>query len=563
MPYRDIHVLIVEDDTFQRSIIAEMLRSIGLNTISEASNGAEALSMIRNEVPKKVDLIISDLKMPEMDGMEFLRRLGEAKLNIEMIVLSAMDKKLLSTVNRISESYQIKLLGILEKPITMQKLQSVMTRSGKVETKTVHTNSEPPEFSVQEIISALKAKQFIPYLQPKVDLKSGRIVGAEALARWSHPTHGMILPYAFIDKLEENKLIDDLTFMMLKETAAICQELTSNQHTIQISVNLSLMSLEDPEMARKITSTVTENGGDPKRFILEITESIAMKDTPVSLENLARLSMNGFTLSIDDYGTGYSNLHQLTHIDFGELKLDRSLVHGVGNNEAMRVIVASNIAMAESLGIKCVGEGIEDQQDWEALKSMGCHIGQGYHIAKPMSIMDFYRFIEDYAFKPIASTPKYIQHFIQSKSKEKNNEDKRILVIQHDHQTREAILKVLINLGYQKAIGISDGKAAIDLFETEQFDLLFTDIFMPEMNGLDLIKRIRTNKTMAKPNTRIIVLSGIAQSKILGLAMALNVSDFFVQPIVPDVIDEKINQIIKSPCNTLNPIAYETINVDI
>lgn len=563
MPYRDIHVLIVEDDTFQRSIIAEMLRAIGLNTISEASNGAEALTIIRDEVPKKVDLIISDLKMPEMDGMEFLRRLGEAELNIEMIVLSAMDKKLLSTVNRISESYQIKLLGVLEKPITMKKLHSVMARSGKLETKPLETNSQSPEFSIQDIIGGLKAKQFIPYLQPKVDLKSGRIIGAEALARWSHPTHGIVLPYAFIDKLEENKLIDDLTFVMLKETAAICQELTSNQHNIQISVNLSLMSLEDPEMARKITSIVTENGGDPKRFILEITESIAMKDTPVALENLARLSMNGFTLSIDDYGTGYSNLHQLTHIDFGELKLDRSLVHGVDNNESMKVIVASNIKMADTLGIKCVGEGIEDKQDWEALKSMGCHIGQGYHIAKPMSVLDFYDFIEDYAFKPIEATPKKIQHFIQSKTKEKSNENKRILVVQHDQETRDAILKVLINLGYQQAMGISDAQAAIDLFETEQFDLIFTDIFMPEMNGLDLIKRIRTNKTMAKPNTRIIVLSGIAQSKILGLAMALNVSDFFVQPIVPDVIDEKISQIIKAPCKTLNPIAYETINVDI
>lgn len=561
MPYRDIHVLIVEDDAFQRSIIAEMLRSIGLNTISEASNGAEALTIIRDEVPRKVDLIISDLKMPEMDGMEFLRRLGEAELNIEMIILSAMDKKLLSTVNKISESYQIKLLGVLEKPITLKKLQSVMANSGKIEHKQVQADNNLPEFSIREIIEGMQANQFIPYLQPKVDLKTGRIIGAEALARWMHPTHGVIPPYAFITKLEENQFIDDLTFIMLRETAEMCKELINRKHHIQISVNLSLLSLDDPEMARKITSIVTENGGDPKRFILEITESIAMKDTPVALENLARLSMNGFTLSIDDYGTGYSNLHQLTHIDFGELKLDRSLVHGLANSDAMKVIVASNIKMADTLGIKCVGEGIEDQEDWEALKGMGCHIGQGYHIAKPMNIVDFYTFVENYEFKPIETTPKKIQHFIQSKSK--TSDDKKILVIQHDKQTREAILKVLINLGYQKAVGISDAESAIELFETEQFDLIFTDVFMPNINGLDLIKRIRTNKTMAKPNTRIVVLSGIAQSKILGLAMALNVNDFFVQPLIPDIIDEKIRRIIKAPFTTLNPLAYETINVDI
>lgn len=558
---QDINVLVAEDDVFQRSIIVELLHSLGVTSIQEASNGHEALACIRDQSSKKINLVFSDLKMPEMDGMEFLRCLSEEHNETEIVILSAMDKKLLAAVDRISSLYKLNLLGILEKPIGLKQLKSTLSSSGQIKDIAKPTaHIEQAEFSIEEILEGIRLKQFAPYFQPKVDLKTGLLIGAEALARWIHPKHGVITPYAFIQKLEDSKQIDDLTFVMLKEAASVYNAFLKKGYCIHIAVNLSLVSLNDPQIAQLITSTVIENGGDPKYLTLEITESIAMTDAPIALKNLARLLMNGFTLSIDDYGTGYSNLQQLTRIDFGELKIDRSLVHGFAKSEAMQIIVASNINMAHKLKITCVAEGIETKQDWEQLRKMGCDIGQGYFIAKPMNFTDFYNFVEHHETQPLEATPKIVNHYIQTKRQAII--DKKILVIEDDGFTRNTILKTLVNLGYQKTIAVENAQSAIDLFVTHEFDLIFTDIFMPIMNGLDLIKRIRTNKTLAKPNIRIIILSGLTQSKALGVAMALNVNDIIVKPLMPHIIDDKIQRIMSEHPQTQNPIVYETINTD-
>lgn len=561
MQTHDIHILVVEDDSFQRDIIVEMLSSFGLASIEEAANGHEALSLIK-DASKKINFVFTDLKMPKMDGIEFLRCLGETQRNLEIVIISAMDEKLLSAVNRISSLYNLRLLGILKKPLSLKKMQGILLTSGRVKaTKKPTISSNAIDFSLAEIKEGIRLKQFIPYFQPKVDLSSGIIIGAEALARWNHPKHGIIAPYAFIEKLETSKQIDSLTFFMLKEAAAIYKTFINKGRNIHIAVNLSLTSLNDPKIAQRITSTVIENGGQPKQFTLEITESTAMTGEPIALENLARLSMNGFTLSIDDYGTGYSNLQQLTRINFGELKIDRSLVHGLSDSKAMQIIVASNIDMAHKLNIKCVAEGIETKKDWDELRKMECDIGQGYLIAKPMSFFDFYSFVEQNQSRPLNAMPKVINHYIKPNTSPTFKE--RILVIDSDKKTRDGILKILINLGYQQAIGIDSTEAAIALFEENQFNLIFTNISMPKSNGLNFIKLIRMNKTFAKPNTRIIALDGLAQSKALGVAMALNVNDVIVKPLISNIIGDKINRIISAPCQTQNPIVYEAINTEI
>lgn len=560
MQPHDINVLIVEDDAFQRSMIVEMLRSLGITLTLEAANGYEALDIINNS---KIDLVFSDLQMPKMDGMEFLRILGEDYNNIEIVILSAMNQKLLSAVNRISDLYNLNLLGSLKKPISLKEMKTILTNSGQTKgALKPKSSANNVDFTLEEIIEGVHQKQFVPYLQPKIDLNTGMVIGAEALARWIHPKHGVIAPYSFIQKLEDNKQIDELTFVMLREASSVYNALLMKGHSIHISVNLSLASLNDPKIAQRITSTILENGGNPKYLTLEITESTAMTDAPIALENLARLSMNGFTLSIDDYGTGYSNLQQLARIDFGELKIDRSLVHGFASSAAMQIIVASNIDMAHKLKMKCVAEGVETKQDWALLREVGCDIGQGYYIAKPMNFVDFYNFVDQHQYQPLEATPKVIKHFTQPKIKA--TFEKKMLVVEGDDLTRKAILKTLINLGYQETIAVENGQAAIDLFETHQFDLIFTDLFMPEISGLELIKRIRTNRTLAKSNTHIIALcSPTTQSKALGIAMALNVNDVIVKPLIPNIIGDKINRIISSPFQMQNPIAYEVINTEL
>ena len=151
-----------------------------------------------------------------------------------------------------------------------------------------------------------------------------------------------------------------------------------------MSVNLSLKSLADVHLADRVTDLVRSQELDPRHVVLEVTESAATTDVGKALENLARLRMKGFGLSIDDYGTGYSSMQQLTRIAFTELKIDQSFVTNAAKQESARVILESSLEMAKKLNMTAVAEGVETQADWNLLRQLGCDLAQGYFIARPM-----------------------------------------------------------------------------------------------------------------------------------------------------------------------------------
>jgi EAL domain-containing protein (putative c-di-GMP-specific phosphodiesterase class I)/AmiR/NasT family two-component response regulator len=387
----ELSVLVIEDDDFQRGMMVKMLRSFGVASVSDADNGRKAIDMIRMETGQPVDIVFCDLNMPEMDGLEFLRHLGREQQNISIVIISSLGSKLLVSAGKMAQMYGIKLLGAVEKPILPDQLKAMLSRHDRSESG--QQKMQPSaKFSLKEILQGINDKQFEPYFQPKVDFQTGSIVGAEALARWIHAEHGVITPYDFILPLEQSGQIDELTFTMLEMAATACRSFHDAGHMLTVSVNLSLVSLSDTSLADKITRMVRDIGLDPQYVILEITESAAMTDVGQALENLSRLCMNGFQLSIDDYGTGYSSMQQLTRIPFGELKIDKSFVKDFADNEALRIVVESSIDMAHKLNIKSIAEGVETQQEWDTLKAMGCDTAQGYFIAKPLNMASFIEF---------------------------------------------------------------------------------------------------------------------------------------------------------------------------
>ena len=548
MNVSSLNVLIVEDDEFQRNIASRIFQSIGVASVSLAGNGKEALNIIHDA--QTIHVALCDLSMPEMDGMEFLRHLGEGGHKISVILTSALDGKLLSSVARMTKLYGIKLLGTVGKPMQLSSLEALLAKYDA--SSPAEKNLEDRKFSLNEILQAVENDQFEPFFQAKVDLKTGRLIGAEALARWIHPEHGVIGPNTFIPLLEEARNIDRLTFQILEKTATACRVLHEQGRIFSISVNLSLTSLDDTSLADQITDLVSKSGVEPQYLILEITESAAMTHVATALENLARLSMNGFSLSIDDYGTGSSNLQQLTRIPFSELKIDQSFVKDFTENAALMVVVKSSIDMAHKLNVKSVAEGVETRHDYEALKGAGCDFAQGYYISKPMDIQAFSEFAANYR-PELSSTGSATP----SDPKKIN-----ILVVDDDNFARKIILQVLRDLGYKAVSDAASAESAIKLFDSNSFDLVITDVNMPDMNGLKFIQMIRSGKTRAKPETRIMVLTLFSQTEILSATLALDVNGFLVKPIIPSVLEEKLARAMNERLHLRPTIAYESIITD-
>jgi EAL domain-containing protein (putative c-di-GMP-specific phosphodiesterase class I) len=384
--------LVVEDDGFQRRTLARMLRSLGVPEVQEAGDGKQALALIQSA--RQADLVVCDLDMPQMDGMEFIRHLGRVDRKVSVIIASAQPNALLNSVAKMASAYDVRVLGTIEKPVTLEALRKLIVLHEPTRPQPAQVSTIAPGFSLKQILRGLREKQFEPFFQPKVDMVSGLVLGAEALARWRHPDHGVILPYVFIAPLERSGEIDLLTLLMLEKAARACATWRERCLELTVSVNLSLVSLSDTTIAERITAIVRAAGLDPLHMILEVTETAAMTEVAPALENLARLRMHGFGLSVDDYGTGFSSLQQLTRVPFTELKIDRGFVTNCSTNPSSLAIVDSSVEMAHRLKLRSVGEGVETQTDWDALKIIGCDMAQGYFIAKPMEQRLFQEFCD-------------------------------------------------------------------------------------------------------------------------------------------------------------------------
>jgi EAL domain-containing protein (putative c-di-GMP-specific phosphodiesterase class I)/CheY-like chemotaxis protein len=380
MNIAEIRFLVVEDQGFQRWITGNLLEGMGAKHVYTAGDGQAALEILADADPP-IDVIISDLDMPGMDGMEFIRHVGEGWNPVSLIVASALDRALVSSVEAMARAYGVNLLGAIEKPATAKKLQALLALHAPSR-QAPRSNSE--EVSPAEIAEGLRRGEFEPFFQPKVDLAGAQFKGAEANARWRHPAKGIIAPVAFISSLETSGLIDKLTVTILKSAAHNCQLWRSSGVEATVSVNLSLTMLSDTSLADRMTSVVEAEGLEAKHVIFEVTESAAAANLGKALENVSRLRMKGFGLSIDDYGTGYSSMERLARVPFTELKIDKSFVQNAPTQPSSRAMLESCLEVAQKLDIVAVAEGIESQPQWDLLRALGCPLGQGYFIAKPM-----------------------------------------------------------------------------------------------------------------------------------------------------------------------------------
>jgi diguanylate cyclase (GGDEF)-like protein/PAS domain S-box-containing protein len=238
----------------------------------------------------------------------------------------------------------------------------------------------------QELQRALEQGELRLYYQPAVDLSTGQVVGAEALVRWEHPQRGLIVPDRFLSVAEETGLIVPLGAWVVGETCRRLAEWQSCPETahLHLSLNLSARELTHPDVVSTVLECVRESGIDPHSLTIEVTESTAMADGDTGFRALRDLSAAGIQVAIDDFGTGYSSLEQLRRMPVDIVKVDRSFVSGMAADSTDREIVAAVVGMGRALKLCVVAEGIETPEQADALRELGCDIGQGFLFAKPL-----------------------------------------------------------------------------------------------------------------------------------------------------------------------------------
>lgn len=376
-------VLIVDDDPFARMVAASQCEALEIRRIVQARSAAEALEHAERDPP---DIVLCDLKMPELDGIAFLRSLSARRFAGKVVLTSGVDARVLAAAHEVTRGLELEVIGALSKPIDLSELRRVL--DGAREHKRLEPQIRAPiAVDAADLERALAAGELVIHLQPKVHAGSLAVVGAEALVRWQHPTLGLIAPVHFVPVAEKTGLIGRLTAQVIELATAEAARLKYSG--IILAANVSMEDLRDVALPELVAAALHRNALPRKSLCLEITETRLIEDFSSVMEVLTRLRLMDVCLSIDDFGTGYASLDKLRQGPFVELKVDRSFVHGARDDPPILAILESSAALGRRLGMHVTAEGVETIEDWLTVREAGVDFVQGYFVSKPMPADEF------------------------------------------------------------------------------------------------------------------------------------------------------------------------------
>ncbi len=365
-------LLVVDDQPDILDFVGQVAEALGFE-VRLANNAGEFRKALLDFKPT---LMILDLQMPQTDGVELIRELGQAGTRAAILISSGMDQRVLISAEQLGVAHGLKMAGILQKPIMLADLEAVLLQH--VQTPRVATE--------EELRRAIDRGQLLVHYQPKCKLTDGRwrVVGVEGLIRWQHPDAGLVYPDAFIPLAEKTGLIAALTDFVLQEGIRQLGQWRSQGIDLDLSINLSPRLVRELDFPDQLADLMKAHALDNSRLTLEITETAALEDPARTRDILTRLRVKNFGLSLDDFGTGYSSLTQLYRMPFNELKVDKSLGLELHQSREARTIVRSLVELAHNLGLKVCTEGVETASALQFLEVAGSDYAQGYYLGRPM-----------------------------------------------------------------------------------------------------------------------------------------------------------------------------------
>jgi diguanylate cyclase (GGDEF)-like protein len=258
---------------------------------------------------------------------------------------------------------------------------------------------------VGELRDALREGQLVLHYQPKADLRTGQVTGVEALVRWQHPQRGLLYPDAFLAIAEQAGFMRHLTTYVLDAALAQAATWRDQGRQLTVAVNVSATDLMDARFSAEVEALRARHAVPAEALQLEVTENTIMSDPERALDSLARLSETGVSISLDDYGTGYSSLAYVKRLPIRELKIDRSFVFNMDTDPEDATIVRSTIELANNLNLRVVAEGVETDTNWTTLGEMGAALAQGYLLTKPLPAPELDNWIDDWELRGAPRTP--------------------------------------------------------------------------------------------------------------------------------------------------------------
>ncbi len=394
-PAYDIEAIIVDDSESIRSVMQAILeKQSNIATLSHAS-GQETLSYI-NKRPSTHTLIFIDLNMPDMDGMELIRHLGHSGFKGGVIIFSKLEKRIIDLACEVARQNQIHLISSLAKPITEENVNTLLE---KFYAFIDRMNTPSLNLSIKDIQKAIKEKQITPYYQPKLDIKTQKVVGIELLARITIPgTTDSIQAGRFIPIADSCGLINTLSLNLfdkaLAEFKAIKQAINQN---LKLSINLSPKQLGDLSSIAQIDQLFEQHKISTQDIIIEVTEEDTLKAAN-QLETLNRLKMNGYGVALDDFGTGFTNLNQLKTLPLTEVKIDRSIISNINIDPFSQIVTNTLIDLSKELNFQLTTEGIENINELKYLEDLNAELTiQGYIISKPKPKDEFIRWYKAFS----------------------------------------------------------------------------------------------------------------------------------------------------------------------
>ena len=388
---KKITIYVVDDEPQQVEMVKELLDAGGLS----AKGFTSAIEFISQPI-SSYDIVLLDLNMPEMDGIEVMRHLHAKGSLPSYVLISGFDEKVLHSARQFADAKKMVVAKTLTKPLEpydfIDKIKKIYADKKITLDKsdaspiTTSTSTSTSTLTLADLQYAIDSHYFVLFYQPQIEMKSGKLHGFEALIRLQHPERGLIFPDQFIPLAEQHKLISSITNevieLVIKDYRLFCDA----GITPKISINFSAQDLLDLTTPEQLERKVNEADIPPEAITVELTESAVITSISDSLDILNRLRMKGFPLSIDDFGTGHSSLVQLYQAPFTELKIDQYFVMNMMENDEAMSMVKVCIFLAKELKMETVAEGVETEVIWNKLEQLGCDIAQGYYRSRPLPI---------------------------------------------------------------------------------------------------------------------------------------------------------------------------------